>query len=60
MALPKRKKSKRLCRIRRASHRHKIFSVKPCPECGAPHMPHRVCPKCGYYKGRQVITVESE
>ncbi|MGH7973433.1 MAG: 50S ribosomal protein L32 [Limisphaerales bacterium] len=20
-------------------------------------MPHRVCPACGYYKGRQVITV---
>jgi ribosomal protein L32 len=20
-------------------------------------VPHRVCPACGYYKGRQVITV---
>jgi len=23
-------------------------------------VPHRVCPACGYYKGRQVITVTAE
>jgi len=23
-------------------------------------MPHRVCPKCGYYDGRQVLKVEQE
>jgi len=21
-------------------------------------MPHRACPKCGYYKGREVLDVE--
>jgi len=21
-------------------------------------MPHRVCPKCGYYKGREIIAVK--
>lgn len=30
-----------------------------CSECDAPTLPHRVCPSCGYYKGRQVVNVES-
>ncbi|OSM04400.1 hypothetical protein MAIT1_04308 [Magnetofaba australis IT-1] len=21
-------------------------------------MPHRVCPKCGWYKGREVVAIE--
>jgi ribosomal protein L32 len=24
-----------------------------------PYVPHRLCPACGFYKGRQVITVEA-
>ncbi len=59
MALPKRKKSKSKCRIRRASHKHPVTASKACPECGAPHRPHRVCAACGYYRGRQVLTVKS-
>lgn len=29
-----------------------------CSECDAPALPHRVCPSCGFYKGRQVVTIE--
>jgi len=29
-----------------------------CPQCGETRLPHHVCPHCGVYKGRQVITVE--
>ncbi len=29
-----------------------------CTQCDAPHISHRVCPACGYYKGRQIINVE--
>ena len=29
-----------------------------CPNCGQPHVPHRVCPECGFYKGRTVVAVE--
>ena len=29
----------------------------PCPQCAAPYIPHRVCPACGFYKGRQVLTI---
>ena len=32
--------------------------LTPCPQCAAPRLNHRVCPSCGFYKGRQVITVK--
>lgn len=59
MAVPKRKVSKSRLRMRKASHRVHVRTGKPCPQCGAPHLPHRVCPSCGYYRGRQVLTVET-
>jgi large subunit ribosomal protein L32 len=59
MAVPKRKKSKSRVRMLRRSHKGAFMATKPCPQCGAPHLPHRVCPSCGFYAGRQVITVES-
>lgn len=60
MALPKRKTSKARVRTRKASHKKSYTSVKTCPNCGAPQQPHRVCRSCGYYRGRQVRTVEAE
>ena len=60
MALPKRRTSKSRIRTRRHAHRKKAASVDKCPNCGAPKQPHRICPSCGYYKGRQVVTVETE
>ena len=57
MAEPKRKVSKSRVRMRRAALAGKIpkAATQECPECGAPRQPHRVCPSCGKYKGRQVI-----
>ncbi len=26
-----------------------------CPKCAAMIQPHRACPKCGYYKGKEVV-----
>lgn len=60
MAVPKRKKSKSKMRSRARSHSREIIATKPCPECGAPQQPHRACPSCGYYKGRQVLTVKTD
>lgn len=59
MAVPKRKSSKRVIRTRRSSHSKPSVATQECPECGAAQIPHRVCPSCGYYKGKQVLTVES-
>ena len=60
MAVPKRKKSKSKVRMQKASWANKIprAAAISCDECGAPRLPHRVCPSCGMYKGRQVLVKE--
>ena len=58
MGVPKRKPSKSRQRMRRAYNSTlKLPQLSLCPQCGEPCVPHRVCPACGFYKGRQVITV---
>jgi large subunit ribosomal protein L32 len=32
--------------------------VISCAKCKEPVLPHRACPACGYYKGREVIAVK--
>ncbi|HXI84450.1 MAG TPA: 50S ribosomal protein L32 [Verrucomicrobiae bacterium] len=57
MGVPKRRVSKMRLRTRKASHRPKARQLSVCAQCGARVLPHRVCPSCGYYKGRQVVSV---
>jgi large subunit ribosomal protein L32 len=33
-------------------------ALSQCPQCHAPKAPHRVCPACGYYKGKEVVETE--
>lgn len=58
MAVPKKKTSRARRNGRRAHHALKGPKLVPCPNCGSPHLPHRVCTECGNYKGRTVIGVE--
>ncbi len=30
-----------------------------CENCGSLKRKHHVCPSCGYYKGKQVITIKA-
>ncbi|NLB55998.1 MAG: 50S ribosomal protein L32 [Lentisphaerae bacterium] len=60
MAVPKRRKSKSKVRSRRAAQKVMVPQSKPCANCGAAQLPHRLCTACGYYRGRQVITVEAD
>jgi large subunit ribosomal protein L32 len=56
-ALPKRRIS-RTRRDRRRTHDKAVtFHLVACPECGEMRRPHRVCPACGMYRGRQVLVV---
>ena len=59
MAVPKRKTSKMKKRLRKAANRYEGVQATFCPNCKAPCFPHQVCPVCGMYKGKQVITVEA-
>ncbi len=55
MAVPKKKvtRARRGKRYAHAALEERVPST--CPHCGAPKEPHRVCPSCGRYKGRQVL-----
>ena len=58
MANPKRRHSKSRRGKRRAHDSLTPPNLSKCSNCGSAVLPHRVCPNCGYYKGRQVIEVE--
>ncbi len=58
MPNPKRRHSQKRTSTRRAHDALKSHSLSECPNCHEKKMPHRACPKCGYYKGRDVLNVE--
>jgi large subunit ribosomal protein L32 len=55
MAVPKKRTSSARRDKRRANHRAAKAPVNRCPRCHSPRLPHRVCPTCGTYAGREVI-----
>lgn len=57
-ALPKRKLSKARTARRRSHMALEPMHLVPCPQCHEPRRPHHVCPSCGMYRGRQVITIK--
>ena len=58
MANPKRRHSTTRTRLRRAHDFLKLQSLSACPQCGAKILSHRVCSHCGYYRGKQVLTLK--
>lgn len=34
--------------------------LAPCPQCRAMKRPHEACPRCGTYRGRQVIRIKAK
>ena len=58
MPNPKRRHSKAR-RDRRRAHDHLTApNTSVCPNCQEPKISHRVCPHCGFYKGKAVMEVE--
>jgi large subunit ribosomal protein L32 len=58
MAVPKKKTSKSRKNMRRAHDFLTEPALSICPQCKAPKLPHRVCPSCGTYKGKEVIKTD--
>lgn len=60
MAVPKRKTSKARRDKRRAQNmRMSAPGLSKCPQCHEPKLPHRVCPACNYYDGKDVMASEA-
>ncbi len=60
MAVPQRRTSKTRKRLRRTHFYLKQPTMVACAHCGAMIAPHKVCPECGYYDGKQVIVKKAE
>ena len=55
MAVPFRRTSKTSKRMRRTHFKLSVSGLVKCPNCGATIKSHNVCPKCGYYNGKNVM-----
>ncbi len=59
MAVPKRRTSKAKRNSRRSANMKKSApALSICPQCHEPKLPHRVCPNCNYYDGKEVVASE--
>ncbi|HEU0265862.1 MAG TPA: 50S ribosomal protein L32 [Geobacterales bacterium] len=58
MAVPKKKTSKSRKNMRRAHDFLTPTDVSTCPQCKSPKLPHRACPTCGTYKGKEVAKAQ--
>lgn len=59
MALPKRRHSITRGRKRRTHWKMSVPETVVCLQCKQKRLPHHVCPFCGFYKGKEVIKIET-
>ena len=57
MANPKKRHTSTRRDKRRTHWKLELKALTRCEHCHEPRIAHRVCPNCGYYKGRQVFEV---
>ncbi|HTN02599.1 50S ribosomal protein L32 [Planctellipticum variicoloris] len=58
MAVPDRRQSKSRSRKRRSHDAIKPPQLQHCPQCQTMIKSHVVCPTCGSYQGRALVSVE--
>lgn len=61
MPVPKKKMSKSRRDMRRSSNsKIQVRNLAKCSRCGSPRLPHRACPKCGFYKNMVIEGIVKE
>ena len=60
MPNPKRRHSKQRTAKRRSHDFLTTQSLSECPNCHERKLPHQACPKCGTYKGRNVLAIATK
>lgn len=60
MAHPKHRISKQRRDKRRTHYKATLPTLASCSNCGASILYHRVCPECGFYRGKQAIVIKAE
>ena len=60
MPLPKRRHSTTRRDKSRTHQKLAILQTSRCVQCGRQRLPHRTCPHCGYYKGRQIVAIKAK
>ena len=58
MAVPKRKHSNSRTGKRRSHDGMKARKLQNCVKCGTEVPSHVICPNCGSYQGRALVTTE--
>ena len=58
MGLPAKRRTKQSKRERAAHFALSKSSLTTCSHCKRKIRPHRVCPHCGYYDGREVVKMK--
>jgi large subunit ribosomal protein L32 len=59
MPEPKKRKSHSASRLKHAKTQHVLPQLVSCSHCKAKIKAGRICPICGYYKGKKVLKMES-
>lgn len=57
---PKKRHSRARQGKRREAIKLEIASFVACPNCKAAILPHMICKKCGFYSGKQVLTIKAK
>lgn len=58
MAVPRNRLSNARKNSKRSHHAKKPKSMSSCDNCNNAKLPHVICPSCGFYAGREIISVK--